>query len=917
MSRRTDDLAFVGTGVLGQATVAPPANVSATDLREGTRIRQYELIREIGRGGMGQVFLARDTKLGRRVAMKFLFSQSAEVTERFLVEARTTARCNHENIVVIHEADEYQGQPYMVLEYLEGSMLRSLMEGQRLNAGRAVELMVPVVRALVRAHEFDIVHRDLKPENIVVTNAGGIKVLDFGIARLFSDPSDKSARDGALMGTLPYMSPEQFGMDEVDARTDLWAVGIMLYEMVAGKHPLGPLIPTRLFANAGALDSPMPSVAAEVPELPQRLEEVIDRCLKKRKAQRFSSARELLDALEPLLPRRYGRQLGADESPFPGLTAFQESDADRFFGRAQDVARLTTTLRERALVGILGPSGIGKSSLVRAGVVPALKSSGESWEVFVLRPGRNPLAGAANLLVPLMTTDASGDSSPHRDPDALARKLRHEPGYFGAFLRQRAARKQGRILVFVDQFEELYTLVPEASERAAFTACLRGIADDVTAPLRVIVSMRSDFLDRVSEDRRFLDDLTRGLVFLQPLGREGLLEALVQPIEMLGYRYEVPELAREMVDALAATTGALPLLQFAAAKLWENRDRRRKFLTRASYSQMDGISGALATHADQVVGGLPSATQKLARSLFQRLVTPERTRAIVDVSELRSLSADPAQAQGLIDHLVRARLLVVQTRSEAEGASVEIVHESLIDRWPTLRRWLDEGQEDAAFLAQLREAAKQWDAKARPQGLLWRGEAHDEALRWHRRAQGKGLAAREAEYLRAVFDLGARTARRKRELIAGGFLFLSALVAVGAIALVQIRQGKKDAQTQAMLATAAQTKVQQQLDQIRAEEQAKQAAEKKAEAASAEVAMSKEELKAANDHLRVALADSVKAQASAVEAAQKEKRAADENRKLASDLQKRKAELERLLAVERERAEEAAKERKRISRELK
>ncbi|MBA3456552.1 MAG: serine/threonine protein kinase, partial [Deltaproteobacteria bacterium] len=143
----------------------------------GLKLHQYELIRELGRGGMGQVFLARDIKLARRVAIKFLSSESQELTARFLDEARTTAMVHHENIVVIHDVDEYDGSPHMVLEFLEGSTLRDVIQGHAFAPPRVLELMIPVVRALVRAHEHGIVHRDLKPSNVSVTKRGAVKVL--------------------------------------------------------------------------------------------------------------------------------------------------------------------------------------------------------------------------------------------------------------------------------------------------------------------------------------------------------------------------------------------------------------------------------------------------------------------------------------------------------------------------------------------------------------------------------------------------------------------------------------------------------------------------------------------------------------------------------------------------------------------
>ena len=359
------------------------------------------------------------------------------------------------------------------------------------------------------------------------------------------------------------------------------------------------------------------------------------------------------------------------------------------------------------------------------------------------------LASAVGLFATNPTPRPGAPTGNERDRvDALIARLAREPGYLGAVLRDRAARKHARILLFVDQLEELYTLVPDVAERRAYTACLAAAADDSSAPVRVVVSIRSDFLDRVAEDMHFLDELARGLEFLQPLGPAALRGALVQPLEARGYRFESAAMIDEMLEALASTPGALPLLQFTASRLWETRDRTRKLLTQDSYDSMGGISGALAAHADQVLATLAPAAQQHARAIFQHLVTPDRTRAVVELRELHAIARDPAAIESVVGHLVAARLLVVQ--GDAAGASVEIAHESLVSSWPTLRRWLDEHQEDAVQLAQLRTAATQWQRKGRIQGLLWRGEALVEARRWHARYRGE-LPARERDFLAAVF----------------------------------------------------------------------------------------------------------------------------------------------------------------------
>jgi len=834
------------------ATTPHTAGTAVVELHGGMRVGAYELIRELGRGGMGQVWLARDTKLARRVAIKFLASASRELTDRFLVEARTTAAVNHENIVVIHEVDEHAGEPYMVLEYLEGAPLRALMDGRAFPASRVIEIAVAVVRAVARAHAAGIVHRDLKPENIFVTSEGLVKVLDFGIAKALSSadkpPAGAQSQDlnaSGIIGTPQYMSPEQFGMGEIDHRSDLWAVGVILFELLTGKHPLEPFTFTSLLAAAAQPDEPVPALASVVADVPERLERAVDRCLRKSKTERFPDAKALLAELEALVPGRLGRKLADDESPYPGLTAFQEQDADRFFGRGRDIIRTITRLRERPLVAIAGPSGVGKSSFVRAGIVPALKASGDDWETYIVRPGRQPLASLAGVLAPLTTAPTIGgtraQSNPIAEYESLVDKLTAQPGYLGELLRARAARKNTKILVFVDQLEELYTLVPDVAERRVFTACLAGAADDATSPVRIVASIRSDFLDRAGEHRDFFDELMRGLVFLQPLGRSELREALVRPLDSSGYQLENDDLVETMLGELSTTPGALPLLQFTAAQLWDARDRRAKTLTRSAYDALGGIAGALATHADRVLAEMPSAHHPIAKAVLLRLVTPERTRAIVDLADLQTLAADAGEVRQVVDRLVEARLLVVQTQG---ATTVELVHESLVTSWPALRRWLDEGQEDAAFLAQLATSAKQWEARNHAPGVLWRGDAMEDAQRWARQ-RPRPLPAREQAFLDAVLALARRGRRVRVAALVAVFTVLAGIAGGGWIAFVRVHAAEQ-------LATARQHQAEDALAKQLAAEKAKDAAERDRTAAVASLLSEEQLRKAAEDGLLTA-----------------------------------------------------------------
>jgi serine/threonine protein kinase len=850
----------LGHGLRGRARAQAQ---SALWLEPGSHVHQYEIIRELGRGGMGAVYLARDLKLGRRVAIKLMQSVNSSLTARFLREARATARCSHENIVIIHDVDELRGQPFMVLEYLKGHPLGQVLEDSPVTPSRAIQLMIPVVRALMCAHEHRIVHRDLKPDNIFVTETGAIKVLDFGIAKFLRDvqrtsmmtkpgahagatdssivlPEPSLTHGHALIGTLPFMSPEQWNQEQVDHRSDIWAVGIILYMMVVGRHPLAPLQGAQLIVT-GDLDHPMPSVRSVAPGTPPALADLIDRCLRKRKEERFSEARQLLVALEALVPGQALIEWQGDMSPYTGLAPFQENDAPRFFGRGRDITTLLAWLQDKPLLSVVGPSGVGKSSFVRAGVIPALKQSGERWEACILRPGREPLAALADVASNYMSTqDTTLTRQLSLRQDVLAR-LVDEPGFLAAVLRSRARQQQSKILLFVDQFEELYTLTPSVEQRAAFTACLTAAADDPTSPLRVILSIRSDFLDRAAEDRHFISELHQGMYFLPQLDRASLHEALIRPAEMVGFRFESAWMVDHMLDSLDTTTGALPLLQFTAATLWERRDRARQLLTEDSYRSIGGIGGALASHADAVLAGLRGDDQVLARSIFLRLVTPERTRAIASIEELCELTQYPQSIQRLIDYLVSARLLVIQSGDTAAGSFVEIVHESLLRTWPTLDRWLDENHEDAIFRDQITAIAKQWDARARPAGLLWRGEAADEARRWLRRYRGP-LPRVASEYLDAVSALATRAARTRRMLTVGMVAFLCLFVMGGAVALVRIRTAQRNAVAAAALARDSE-------QQARANEQKARAAEIEAQDAK----------RAALEQLQVAQAMSLEA----------------------------------------------------------
>jgi eukaryotic-like serine/threonine-protein kinase len=883
------------------AAPAKPAKPQRKPLVEaGTRVEHYEIIRPLGRGGMGEVHLARDVRLGRLVALKFLFPSSPEAAKSVLVEARATAKCTHENIVVIHDMNEYRGMPYLVLEYLEGKSLNRLHAESPLPLVRIVEVMIAVARALDHAHRAGIVHRDLKPDNIFVTATGLVKVLDFGIAKLHGaqattsntpppelvddDETYITVSSNGPIGTRLYMSPEQWAGVDIDHRSDIWALGVILFRLVTGVHPFDGHEGPALMYAVMTPRVPVRSVTSVLPDFHAGLAAIIDRCLRKAKSERFGNARELLDELEPLLPHHSSRAATSsdDRCPYPGLQAFQEADAERFFGRTDQVARVVSRLATQPLLSIVGPSGVGKSSFVRAGVIPALKRGGP-WGTIAMRPGRSPLLALAALLDPANAHDPEHNR-------AVALRMFEEPGYLGEVLRWRAASHGCRVLLYVDQFEELYTLVPDQRERVAFVTGLRAAADDPSSPVRVLLSLRSDFLDRAAEDRAFMTCLTDGMHYLMPLGHDGLLQALTRPAEQAGHGFESADLVSGMVADIATTSGALPLLQFAAARMWEARDRSRRMLTSASYHAMGGIAGALAVHADAVLAELPPARRQLAQAVFQRLVTADGTRAIVDLDELSLLSPAATEVRAVVDQLVSARLLVSKSDDHGMGSTVELIHESLISAWPQLQHWAEASRDEAAFLAQVRQAAQQWESRGCPQGLLWRGDAADEARRFAARL-GDTLAARERRFLDSVVAHATRSSRLKRLAVVVTMFVLAGLVVAGLVAVIWVRSAEQEALRQADEASAARSDLAAQLKVVQDKEAARAAAERQAEEAAKHAAAAGEDAQSSRAELQRANRQLTGALETARKANDQEKALRERVEKLLDDERKRNAAL--------------------------
>jgi len=721
---------------------------------------EYRVVQLVGRGGMGEVYLAHDEVLDRPVAVKLIsgIEPDPAAKERFMVEARAAARLQHPNVLTVYRVGELEGRPYLITEFIHGQTLDKIVKSP-LPWKRALQLGVGLSRGLAAAHRRGVLHRDIKPGNAILTDDGEVKLLDFGLAKfldgsgppstwrgppgalarppaslpspraptprpppssargatLLSIRADEAARTelapdegppltdaGALMGTPDYMAPELWRGEPASRRSDVYALGVLLFELCAG-HPPHKDVPPRALSQA-VLKRDAPLLSAFVPLVSPKLAAVIERCLRRDPGERFASGDELREALEQLeLTSRAGAI--PEGNPYRGLHTFEAEHRSLFFGRRAEVGTLLERLRVEPLVVVAGDSGVGKSSLCRAGVLPAVQDGalggGRVWSILRFVPGRAPLLSLGGALAPLLGLDDS----------AVVRRLRAHPSAIARTIRKRLGDGAG-LLLFVDQLEELVTMA-DAAGASLVGEALGHLAMGLPG-VRLLMTVRSDFLAPVAAVSVLGDEMARALYFLKPLSPEGIREAITGPAQATGVSFESEGLVDTLVQSTSAAEGGLPLLQFALAELWEARDAAAGVISAAALDKIGGVAGALARHADEVILGMTAVQRSAARRVLFALVSQQGTPVRRREDEL--VAGDLA-ARTALNGLVNGRLLVV--RDADQGATYELAHEALLRGWDTLRRWLDEQADSRAVRQRLVAAATEWERLGRAREALW------------------------------------------------------------------------------------------------------------------------------------------------------------------------------------------------------
>lgn len=716
---------------------------------------------------------------------------------RVVDEARTLCRVQHPNVIRFHtlSTDPKRGLMGLVMEFAEGisvdRQLASIPAGDERRSALAVEVGLSISAALAAAHEAGVVHCNVKPSNIMFTN-GTHKLINFGIAasleanegaedstrgalstdelpediigerasRLDIEPSPV-AKAVPIAGTVGYVDPVCLKTtSQPIAASDLYSLGATLYQILAGDVPA---LATSKKAGSKNVDKDVltgekaPTPIAELaPKTPADLAKLVDSLVAPTRDKRPRSADAVLRAFERIRSVLAGRDRALppeDRGPFPGLERYEDTDRDVFFGRSAEVAGVLELARTRGLVGIVGLSGSGKSSITRAGILPAIEEGAlggwpTKYRSVLVTPGKD-LMGALDAALEKVL-----ESPLAKHPEAIAQQLSADVD----------AKGQG-IVILVDQLEEIVTKHEAKNDKSRLAALdLLSRLAEAQAGIRVIVAVRSDLLDgTLAIDPHFSRALTRGIQLLGPLTSGGWEEVVDRSLEAYGYEFEDASVRKEVLEDLKGRESAMTLVQFGLTKLWAARDAKKKKITKTAFSGKGGMKGALEAHANAAVEA-KNVPKDVLRNVLLAMTTPEGTRTNIELEPLVERYGE--QAKDAIFALTKARLVV----SEKDGFT--FVHDSVLREWGLLRAWVENARADRQLVAHIERDAARWEDSRDPAELWRKGRLAAAIDLWKAGTPPLGDAARR-------FLAAAAKAEQKAQLARWGVVFFILTLIVG------------------------------------------------------------------------------------------------------------------------------------------
>ena len=714
-----------------------------TPIRQG--IRGYELGDKLGEGAFGTVHKAYQKGIGREVAIKIIhtkYTNQPQFIRRFEAEAQIVARLEHPHIVPLYDYWREPDGAYLVMRWLRGGSLQAALEKKQFEIETAVAIISQTATALHIAHRHGIIHRDVKPANILLDEEGNAYLSDFGIAR------DRAAnlqltRSHELIGSPAYISPEQLLGEEVTPATDIYCLGLVLYELLTGARPYSTTSIVELIQKQ--INEPLPLIGAQRADLPATIDTIIQQATAKKANERFDNTLALAGALQQAVASTTNIALTSLPqitvvpeaniiNPYKGLHAFQEQDAKQFYGRQTLVDQLLSRLSQPSptqgegwaggnnrFLAFVGPSGSGKSSVVKAGLIPALRGGAlpgsDDWFIVKMTPGSYPLEELEAALLRVAVNPPPSLLEPlQKDERGLVRVLRR------LLPQDRNTERPTQLLLVIDQFEELFTLVQKEAERTHFLQNLFTALADANSRLWVIVTLRADFYDRPLQLPQLGEWMQQRTELVLPLTITELEETITKPAASMGVTLE-PSLVSAIIADVKEQPGALPLMQYALTELFERRNGRT--LTLAAYEAIGGVTGALARRADEIYEGLDPSGQEATRQLFLRLITlgegVEDTRRRVLQSEVAALlvNGNPSSLNhSPIINYGKYRLLTFDRDPITREPTVEVAHEALLREWGRLRRWLAESRSDVRMQRLLANEARAWVTAAQDSSYL-------------------------------------------------------------------------------------------------------------------------------------------------------------------------------------------------------
>ncbi len=793
--------------------------------QSGQILKGYELKQIIGRGGFGAVYRAYQPLVERDVAIKIILPEYANhpnFVRRFETEAQFIAKLEHLHIVPLYDYWREPDTACLVMRWLRGGSLQDSIDK---NGAWAVESTVHLVEqlasALTAAHRSGIIHRDLKPANVLLDEENNAYLADFGIAKnLVAEPTNT---EEDRFGSPAYISPEQVTGQPVSAQTDIYSLGVVIYMMLTGRTPF--LDPSTTTVIRRHLSEPLPPLQTVRSDLPHGLNLVIWRATSKRPEERYPDAMSLAadlhriiqpdggpniitrNTVAPTSPRMtlssIGQTLPVDlplepENPYKGLRAFQEADAHDFFGRKALIDQLANRLKDsetgNRFLAVIGPSGSGKSSAVRAGLMPSLKHGivpdSSDWFFAQMTPGSQPFVELESALLRVAI----------QAPKSLLDELKGSDTGLIELVNRLLPPDDGDLFLLIDQFEEIFTLVQDETERALFLNSLIAATNHPQSRIRIVVTLRADFYDRPLLYPEFGNLIRKRTEIILPLTSTEMEQAIVGPADRIGMRFE-PGLVSAIVSDVSQQHGSLPLLQFALTELFERREGYN--LTQAAYQESGGVLGALARKADELYDQLDVVSQEVARQMFLRLVslgdsTEDTKRRILQAEFINGIPDNKQVARDVLDKFLRQRLLTADYEPQTRAPTIEIAHEALIRVWERLHNWLDTNRDELRLYQRLGAATGEWLNTGRDPSFLASG-ARLSQFENILSAKTLSLRSEEIDYLEASIAARKRAANRVRLFITGLVIFSLIALALALFALdrqqtAEIERNRADTQ---------------------------------------------------------------------------------------------------------------------------